>query len=310
MQGSAREIAFDLACADGRRLPVLVNARRDEASDGRPVVQVAVFDATERRMYERELLAAKQRAEQSEAHARVLARTLQDTLLPRRVPNVPGLDIAAVYLAAGAGHEIGGDFYDIFQVGGDDWVIALGDVEGKGVDAAVVTALVRYTIRAAAVEHEPSGMLRIVNEVLLGDESSERFCTAVVLRCRRSLGRWRITIACGGHPLPAHAHADQVELVGRPGTLLGLFADVVFHDVEIVLERSDLLFAYTDGISEARRGADQFGEDNVLALVGRLRDLPVDAVVDNMIAAVLEFGGTPNEDDVAAIAIRASDNAT
>jgi PAS domain S-box-containing protein len=71
MQGSAREIAFDLACADGRRLPVLVNARRDQASDGGPVVHVAVFDATERRMYERELLAAKHRAEQSEAHARV-----------------------------------------------------------------------------------------------------------------------------------------------------------------------------------------------------------------------------------------------
>ena len=310
MQGSAREIAFDLACADGRRLPVLVNARRDQASDGTPVVHVAVFDATERRMYERELLAAKQRAEQSEAHARVLARTLQGTLLPRRVPNVPGLEIAAVYLPAGAGHEIGGDFYDIFQVGGDDWVIALGDVEGKGVDAAVVTALVRYTIRAAAVEHEPSGMLRIVNEVLLGDESSERFCTAVVLRCRRALGRWRITIACGGHPLPAHTHDGHVELVGRPGTLLGLFADVEFHDVEIVLERSDLLFAYTDGISEARRGVKQFGEDNVLALVERMSDLPVDAIVDNMIAAVIEFGGTPNEDDVAAIAVRTSDNAT
>jgi len=220
------------------------------------------------------------------------------------------LEIAAVYLPAGAGHEIGGDFYDIFQVGGDDWVIALGDVEGKGVDAAVVTALVRYTIRAAAVEHEPSGMLRIVNEVLLGDETSERFCTAVVLRCRRALGRWRITIACGGHPLPAHTHDGRVELVGRPGTLLGLFAHVEFHDVEIVLERSDLLFAYTDGISEARRGVKQFGEDNVLALVERMSDLPVDAVVDHMIAAVIDFGGTPNEDDVAAIAIRTSDNAT
>ena len=273
------------------------------------MVHVAVFDATERRMYERELLAAKERAEQSEAHARVLGAHPPDTLLPRRLPNVPGLEIAAVYLPAGAGHEIGGDFYDVFQVRPDDWVIALGDVEGKGVDAAVVTALVRYTIRAAAVEHEPSGMLRIVNEVLLGDESSERFCTAVVLRCRRALGRWRITIACGGHPLPVHAH-DGRRARRASGNLARPFRRRRVPRRRDRPRRSDLLFAYTDGISEARRGVKQFGEDNVLALVERMSDLPVDALVDNMIAAVIEFGGTPNEDDVAAIAIRTSDNAT
>src|SRR5918993_556638 len=197
MQGSAREIAFDLLGSGGRRLSVLVNARA-EVVDGDRVIHVAVFDATERRMYERELLAAKERAERSEAQSQVLARTLQETLLPHRLPTIPGLDVAGVYLAAGAGHEIGGDFYDVFQVRPDDWIIALGDVEGKGVDAAVVTALVRYSIRAAAVEHEPSGVLRIVNEILLRDDTP-RFCTAVVLRCRRNRGNWRITISCRGH---------------------------------------------------------------------------------------------------------------
>lgn len=201
MQGSAREIAFELLCAGGVPLPVLVNARAD-VEDGQRLIHVAIFDATERRMYERELLAAKERAERSDAQSQVLARTLQDTLLPRRLPVVPGIELAARYLPAGAGHEIGGDFYDVFQVGGDDWVVALGDVEGKGVEAALVTGLVRYTIRAAAVEHEPSGVLRIVNEVLLHDETP-RFCTATVLRCRRTAAGWRATISCGGHPPPS-----------------------------------------------------------------------------------------------------------
>ncbi len=216
---------------------MLVNARTD-LHDGREVIHVAIFDATERRMYERELLAAKERAERSEAHARVLARTLQDTLLPNRLPVIPGLDLAGVYLPAGAGHEIGGDFYDVFQISPDDWVIALGDVEGKGVDAAIVTTLVRHSIRAASVEHEPSGVLRIVNEILLRDET-RRFCTAVVLRCRRTGGRWRITISCGRTPTPVHATSQGVEIVGRPGTLLGVLSKVEFHDVDVDARRVD-----------------------------------------------------------------------
>ncbi|HZB40117.1 MAG TPA: SpoIIE family protein phosphatase [Ilumatobacter sp.] len=302
MQGSAREIAFDLLGSGGRRLSVLVNARA-EVVDGDRVIHVAVFDATERRMYERELLAAKERAERSEAQSQVLARTLQETLLPHRLPTIPGLDVAGVYLAAGAGHEIGGDFYDVFQVRPDDWIIALGDVEGKGVDAAVVTALVRYSIRAAAVEHEPSGVLRIVNEILLRDDTP-RFCTAVVLRCRRNRGNWRITISCGGHPPPILATKDAVDLVGRPGSLLGVFPDVEFHDVDIHLDEITLVVAYTDGVSEARRNREQFGEERILELVGRFSDHPVDGVLKHLVDAVLEFGGRPNYDDIAAIAIR------
>ncbi len=302
MQGSAREIAFDLVCANGRRLPVLVNARTDLHDDHR-VIHVAVFDATERRMYERELLAAKDRAERSEAHAQVLARTLQDTLLPNRLPTIPGLDIAGVYLPAGAGHEIGGDFYDVFQISPDDWVIALGDVEGKGVNAAVVTTLVRHSIRAASVEHEPSGVLRIVNEILLRDDA-QRYCTAVVLRCRRRKETWRVTISCGGHPLPIRATGRGVDVVGRPGTLLGVLTDVVSHDVTVELDESTVVVAYTDGVSEARRDGELFGEERIVQLLGRVSGRPAGEILDELVDAALGFGGNPNQDDIAAIAIR------
>ncbi|MEZ5256817.1 MAG: SpoIIE family protein phosphatase, partial [Ilumatobacteraceae bacterium] len=200
LQGWAREVAFDLRCADGSDLPALVNARLRQEDDT-TLIDIAVFGATERRMYERELLIAKQRAERSEFHAQLLARTLQDTLLPHDVPAIPGLEIAAAYLPAGEGHDIGGDFYDMFQIAADEWVIAIGDVEGKGVAAAIVTALVRHTIRAAAVEHGPAGVLRLVNRVLLASQSN-RYCTAAVLRCNRNDDVWSVTVACGGHPLP------------------------------------------------------------------------------------------------------------
>jgi sigma-B regulation protein RsbU (phosphoserine phosphatase) len=163
MQGSARQIALDLVRADGSRLPALVNAvlERDEA--GVPVViRTAVFDATDRRKYERELLLAKERAETSDAQATALARTLQQTLIPPVPPHVPRLEVAAAYRPAGSGAEIGGDFYEVFQHQVDDWFAVLGDVCGKGPEAAVVTALLRYAVRAAAVATpEPAAALRI-----------------------------------------------------------------------------------------------------------------------------------------------------
>ena len=136
-------------------------------------LRIAVFDATERRAYEQELLAARLRAEESEARARVLVRTLQQTLLPPSTPNVDGLEIAAAYRPAGDGDEVGGDFYDVFQLGVDDWIVAVGDVTGKGVHAATVTALARYTMRAAAVSTpEPTAILSTLNDVLRHDDAT------------------------------------------------------------------------------------------------------------------------------------------
>jgi sigma-B regulation protein RsbU (phosphoserine phosphatase) len=151
MQGVVREVALDLVRADGQRLSVLVNSVLERGPHGAPViVRTAVFDATHRRAYERELLWAKERAEASEARAVVLARTLQQTLIPPSRPQIPGLDVAAAFRPAGDGAQVGGDFYDVFAVGSGDWFVTVGDVCGKGVDAAIVTALARHTIRAAA----------------------------------------------------------------------------------------------------------------------------------------------------------------
>jgi sigma-B regulation protein RsbU (phosphoserine phosphatase) len=219
MHGTAREIALDVVCANGSRLPVLVNSVLEHDGSGRPtLLRTAVFDASQRRAYERELLRTKQRAEESEVHARRLAQTLQRSFIPPTHPHIPGLELAAAYRPAGDGSEIGGDFYDVFEIGPDDWCVVIGDVCGKGVEAAVVTSLARYTVRAAAVrQSEPSGALATLNEVLLHHET-DRFCTLAVLRLRHESGDWAATVSCGGHPcLSWSAHRALQSPLGKRG---------------------------------------------------------------------------------------------
>jgi sigma-B regulation protein RsbU (phosphoserine phosphatase) len=305
MSGTVREIALDVVRADGTRLPVLVNSILDVDPSGLPsVVRTAVFDATERREYERELLRAKDRAEESEARARLLARTLQQTLIPPAPPSIPGLDVAAAYRPAGAGDEVGGDFYDVFQVSPGEWVVVIGDVCGKGVDAAVVTAVARYTLRAAAVHvSEPAQALATLNGVLLRHES-DRFCTVAFLRLRRSGGRWHVTIGVGGHPLPLLLRSGTAPVfAGTPGSLVGVLPDPSFTDAEVVLEPGDALLVYTDGVTEGRRGDEEYGEDRLRAAVVRGGESAA-SLTDTLLGDVLDFQGGDARDDIAIVAVR------
>jgi sigma-B regulation protein RsbU (phosphoserine phosphatase) len=305
MQGTARAIALDIVRADGSRLPVLVNAVLERDERGQPVVvRTAIFDAIERREYERELLRAKERAEASERRSTELARTLQRTLIPPAAPEIPGLDAAAVYRPAGDGTEVGGDFFDIFQIGDGDWVVALGDVEGKGPEAAVVTALARHTIRAAAVnQHDPSSILRTLNSVLLRDDT-ERFCTVVLVRLRRDAGSWVATASSGGHPLPLLLRAgESPQPIDARGSLLGLFDDPLLTDTPQALVAGDSLLLYTDGVTEGRDRDGFFGESRLRQVVAAphasARDL-----VDRVLQGVLGFQDDQPSDDIAIVAIR------
>ncbi|HYO39450.1 MAG TPA: SpoIIE family protein phosphatase [Nocardioidaceae bacterium] len=304
MQGTVREVTFDLVRADGERLPVLVNAAVESDSDGAPrVVRVAVFDATQRRAYEHELLVAKQRAEQSEARAQALARTLQSTLIPPSPPELPGLEVSAAYRPAGDGEEVGGDFYDIFQVGQDDWVVALGDVCGKGVDAAVVTALVRYTIRALSMQREqPSEVLVALNDVLLA-QGTDRFCTVALARLRSAGGTWSATLSSGGHPLALHrGQGGAVLPVGQAGSLVGVLEVVDTHDHVVELAPGDVLVLYTDGVTEGRRGREFFGDERLRRSVQQHADSPLPA--ESILADVLDFQEGSARDDIAVVAVR------
>lgn len=310
MQGRAREIALELIRADGQRLPVLVNSVLERDSNGAPlVIRAAVFDATERRQYERELLGAKQRAEESEQRARALARTLQQTLIPPAPPRVPGLDLAAVYRPAGSGEEVGGDFYDVFQLGRNDWVVAIGDVCGKGVEAAVVTTLARHTIRAACVQRPaPSKALHTLNEVLLRHES-DRFATVALMRVHCESRGWTATISSGGHPLPLLVRPGaQPRPLGRPGSLVGVLAAPAFSDTTVSLEPGDTVVLYTDGVTEGRRGDEFFGDDRLLARLAGRAVSPA-TLAAGVLADVLAFQSGNPRDDIAMVAVGVPDPA-
>lgn len=306
MHGVAREIAFELVCADGHRLPVLVNSvlERDE-SDNPVVIRTAVFDASHRRRYEEELLLEKQRAEASEARATSLARTLQQTLIPPHVPQIPALEVSAEYRPAGDGSEVGGDFYDIFQAGDDDWVVVIGDVCGKGVEAAVVTALARYTLRAAAVQDpSPAGALALLNDALRRADV-DRFCTAAMLRMRRTNEHWSVTTCAAGHPLPVHVDGQgRAAPVGAPGSLLGVLDEIHLADASIELRPGEALVVYTDGVIEARApDGSLYGDDRLLARLAAPTDGELAGAV---LADVLGFQHGHARDDIAIVAVRAA----
>jgi sigma-B regulation protein RsbU (phosphoserine phosphatase) len=303
--GSVNQIALDLVAATGERVPVLVNAVLDRDASGAPtVIRAAVFDATERREYERELMRAKDRAEASEGRARVLVRTLQQTLIPPSSPAVEGLDIAATYRPAGDGDEVGGDFYDVFEIGDDDWIVVVGDVTGKGVEAAMITALARYTIRAAAIRtRDPRRILATLNEALRRDET-KRLCTAAVARLTRRQGMWDVTTCHGGHPLTllVRRGAPPVEL-GEPGTLLGAFEEPSLHLTGARLAVGDAIVLHTDGVTEGRRERELFGEERALASL-RHHAGSANGLTYGLLDDLLEFQGGPTTDDIVIVTVQ------
>jgi PAS domain S-box-containing protein len=235
-----------------------------------------------------------------------IARTLQQSLLPAELPAIPGVEAAARFRPTGEGNEVGGDFYDLFESGGRGWTVVMGDVCGKGPDAAAVTALARYTLRAAAMrERLPSRSLRLLNEALLRQRDDRRFCTVAYAYLEVHDGGARVGVASGGHPLPMLVRADgTVEPVGEPGTLLGVLPDPNLEDRSLVLEPGDALVFYTDGVVEGRGAQVLLDEHGLMELLAGCAGAGADAIAARVEdAAVAAQGGTPR-DDIAVLVVR------
>jgi len=249
-----------------------------------------------------------------------LAQTLEASLRPARLPDVPGLRLAARSLPAGAGSQVSGDFYDVHPATGGEWAFVLGDVSGKGVEAAIVTSTARYTVRALSAQGwSPRQVLEQLNVALEPGEEQERFCTVVYGRITAAptagtVTGVRLTVSLGGHPPPFVRRADgTVFAVGRPGTALGLLTEVTVSETIVDLAPGDVLLAYTDGVTEARRNGEMFGDErlaDVLAgtsagLRGRTgaaaASLVADAVADRVVKEVVEFAS--DRDDVALLVL-------
>ena len=180
------------------------------------------------------------------------SRELQAGLLPLRLPEIPGVDVAVRYWAAGLLTEVGGDFYDIFPIDDRRWAIVIGDVCGTGPEAAGVTAIVRHTVRAAATHGaDPAAVLDWANAALLAAHR-RLFCTAIYSTLERSDdGAWRYTVVAGGHPLPVLVGADgRPRSIGTPGTLLGVVPVVTATPHHVELVAGDTIVLYTDGVTD------------------------------------------------------------
>ena len=235
-----------------------------------------------------------------------VARTLQRTLLPPTLPDIPYAELAAIYHPAGAGSEIGGDFYDAFETGDGGWAIVIGDVCGKGAAAAAITGLARHTLRAAAFrESSPRAILERLNRALLREVREESFCTVAAGRLTAHERGALLTACAGGHPAPLVLRNDgTVEDATAPGTLLGIYPDIDVRDRETVLEPGESVIFYTDGVVEERRDGEQFGEERLREVVAACSGLSATGIAERIERAVLEFQPVAPADDIAVVVLR------
>lgn len=235
-----------------------------------------------------------------------LAQTLRESLLPPLLPTVPGLQLAARYVPAATGDDVVGDFYDVFQSSRSSWDLFIGDVCGKGPAAATLTALARYTLRAEAVRtSRPSKVLEKLNSTLLREKrEDERFLTVVYGRMRRSADTIDVKLCSAGHLPPLLVRSNgTVEEVTQPGIPLGLFPAPSLVDSRVWLYPGDALVLYTDGVTEARRGGEEFAS-RLHDTVAQTAGMTAIAAAAHIEHAVNEFRAGPPKDDTAVLVVR------
>ena len=236
------------------------------------------------------------------------ADALQSSLLPRRMPEIPGVTLAATYLAAAEKPEAGGDFYDVYQTP-DGWGLAVGDVCGKGEEAAAVTAAARHAIRVLARRcADPAQVLAGTNEIVLADELAldGGFVTASLAHLSWREGTLRAVLASAGHPAAVLLRADGgVRMLDGGGLPLGLFPDPEAATQELTLEAGDVLFLYTDGLAQARGPDRAYFHDRLTDELAGLAGSPPDQVVAAVRRALHDFTAGDLLDDVTMLAVRA-----
>ena len=251
--------------------------------------------------------------QQSLLASQALSRSLQDSLLPPVLRPVPGLDVAASYQPAAGGTTVTGDFYDLFNARGPWWSAVIGDVCGKGVEAAKVTALARYTLRADGTQHvSPAAVLQRLNAALLDQQRDGRFLTAAYATFRVTPGGLAGRLCCAGHPPALVRRADgRVRQVDAPGPLLGLLPGIELTDVRFRLAPGDTMLLYTDGATEARArpaspdpAGPLFGDDALAAALAGTHGLDAAATISRLNQVLARHTGDWASDDTALLALR------
>ena len=262
------------------------------------------FDETARRTAKRLADRAALALDNARLHEqqRHIASVLQHSLLPRSLPEIKGFEASSRFLAAGEASEVGGDFYDVFRSGSGSWTAVIGDVCGKGPEAASLTALARYTVRtASSPERSPSEVLRTLHESISSERADFRFCTAALARIQAPSngdGAAHLTVALGGHPLPIILRKDgRVDPVGQPGTLLGVLPSPVLADADATLAIGDSLILYTDGVLDVRQRGARGDPEWLAREIAEAAGKSADEIAETLArAAIRRQGGEPRDD--------------
>jgi sigma-B regulation protein RsbU (phosphoserine phosphatase) len=250
-------------------------------------------------------------AQSTAAHVAV-SQELQQALLPRALPVVPGVEFAAEYLPASSGSDVGGDFYDVLTVDPSHWLVSIGDVCGKGARAAARTGLVRDVLRVLVRDGRSlPRAIEMLNQVMIEAADPLQFCTlAAAMVSRRRPGDTAgldVDLVLAGHVQPLLVRADgTAELIGTFGTAVGLVPVVRLECTQHRLAPGDALLVYTDGVTERRRGREQFGPERLLDVAAGLAGRSAGQVVATVRGAVERFSADPLDDDVALLAVRAA----
>ena len=240
-----------------------------------------------------------------------IAGALQESLLPSRLPEVPGMELAARFRPAGASYRVGGDFYDVFESPSGGWAVVIGDVCGKGASAAAVTGLARYTLRAgAAVDCRPSRVLALLNDALRREVSAQPLCTVAYAHVDQDGDGFRLRCSIAGHPLPLLLRRDgTVVEVGAHGLVLGARADPELVETTVALHEADSLLFYTDGLTDAYAPAHALMPADLESLLGSCVGMSADEIAEHVSRAVPDNSrsGSEPRDDIALVVVRILD---
>lgn len=255
------------------------------------------------------LAAATRERRRAEEEMRELATTLQESLRPPALPEIPTIEAATYFRPAGAGEVVGGDFYDVFQVGSTSWGLSIGDVCGKGAGAAALTALARYTLRiAGARRRQPSHALATLNDVVRRERPRLDLCTAVYARLDLNGSPPMLTVASAGHPLPLRLRPDgHVEEVGATGMLLGVDSAPPLPEATVRLGPGETLIFYTDGLMDAYAPGRAVEVQELSGVLAPCAGRPPEAVVSAIERALLGRLETEPRDDIAIVVLRVSE---
>ncbi|HEV3071922.1 MAG TPA: GAF domain-containing SpoIIE family protein phosphatase [Solirubrobacteraceae bacterium] len=237
----------------------------------------------------------------------LIAHTLQRSLLPESLPEIPGAEVQALHAAAGEFNEVGGDFYDVMRQGEKRWMLMIGDVCGKGPRAAGVTALARHTLRAVAMNGQsPAGMLSTLHEALRSQPLGMDLCTVCLVMLERDdEGGAMLTVALAGHPAPLLIDGNgDVREIGHYGTLLGVIDPVKIEEIRVRMQDDETLLLYTDGVSEAGAPDRPLSERGLRALCAEAPGLTLAELLEGIEVAALARTEGKLRDDIALLALR------